>query len=150
MIFGGRLLLWAVVVSSLLISSVLYLNNWRSGPEITVRLTHTLDSHSGIGQDEPRWLYLYVTTPGSKLPLSYYQSSLRSLPDSVVLHSDMYLLPGHKMQGKLRLQVVAKISVSADPHAFNANDNYLYSDVIYPLWNRKPEIFFRLDDLPRL
>ena len=77
-------------------------------------------------------VYVYAATPGSKLPLSYHQTSTDKLPIKIVLREDMYLLPSHTMKGADELVVIAKLSASGDPHKTEPGDVSVVSEVINP------------------
>ena len=84
---------------------------------VTVSLNNP---QAGFSQDWP--VYVYAAVPGTKLPLSSYQTKISKLPLTVTLTEEMYLLPTHTMAGHDQLVVVAKISSSGNPHQAGPED----------------------------
>ncbi|MGY8872859.1 MAG: c-type cytochrome biogenesis protein CcmI/CycH [Pseudomonadales bacterium] len=81
-----------------------------------------------FSQDWP--VFVYVSAPGSKLPLSSTRVKLSELPATVVLTEAMYVLPGMTMKGHQELVVTAKVSSSSDVHEKGPEDSYSLSPVL--------------------
>jgi len=109
-----------IAISSMLAVTVTYAD---SGRVIHVKLT--LEEGAQFSQDWP--VYVYASTPGSKLPLSSTRVPLSELPTTVELTEAMYVLPGMTMKGHSNLVVTAKVSSSPDVHKKGPEDSYSLS-----------------------
>ena len=109
-----------IAISSMLAVTVTHAD---SGRVIHVKLK--LEEGAQFSQDWP--VYVYASTPGSKLPLSSARVQLSELPVSVELTESMYVLPGMTMEGHDNLVVTAKVSSGVDVHKQGPEDSYSLS-----------------------
>jgi hypothetical protein len=128
LLITGRLnrfifVLLLTAISSVLLVSLSYAN---SGRVIQVNLS--VQEGVTFSQDWP--VFVYVSAPGSKLPLSSTRVKLSELPATVVLTEAMYVLPGMTMKGHQELVVTAKVSSSSDVHEKGPEDSYSLSPVL--------------------
>lgn len=67
-------------------------------------------------------VHIYLTTPGSKIPLSATTTRVTELPHSTVLTEKNYVIPTFTLKGQKHLELVTKISSSGDPHIVGPED----------------------------
>jgi hypothetical protein len=128
LLITGRLnrfifVLLLTAIRAVLLVSLSYAN---SGRVIQVNLS--VQEGVTFSQDWP--VFVYVSAPGSKLPLSSTRVKLSELPATVVLTEAMYVLPGMTMKGHQELVVTAKVSSSSDVHEKGPEDSYSLSPVL--------------------
>lgn len=109
-----------IAISSMLAVTVTHAD---SGRVIHVKLK--LEEGAQFSRDWP--VYVYASTPGSKLPLSSARVQLSELPTTVELTEAMYVLPGMTMKGHNKLVVTAKVSSGVDVHKKGPEDSYSLS-----------------------
>lgn len=118
-------MLLLIAISSTMAVTVSYAD---SGRVIHVKLK--LEQGAAFTQDWP--VYVYASSPGSKLPLSSARVQLSELPTAVVLTEDMFVLPGMTMAGHKKLVVTAKVSSGVDVHKQGPEDSYsLSSELVF-------------------
>ena len=87
------------------------------------RVDITISSQLPAEHFSANWpLHIYLSAPGSKIPLSSTTITLADLPYRTTLTEKDYVLPAFTLKGFQELVLVVKVSSSGDPHRDGPED----------------------------